>query len=102
MPRQSCLRRRYRLSALSRQKELMRTALCLAVAVLLAALPSPGRCEADQGDVVFQRKASSSEDIPAATFPHWVHRMQYTCYACHDAPFKMKAGANAITMEDIS
>lgn len=80
----------------------MRTTLCLAVALLLACLPTQGGCETDLGDIVFQRKAGGSDDIPPATFPHWVHRMQYKCYACHDAPFKMKAGANGVTMEAIN
>ena len=69
----------------------------LAAAVLL--WPAFG---AEYGDVKFERKeAQGTEDVPAATFPHWVHRMQYKCSACHEETFKMKAGANPITMDMI-
>jgi c(7)-type cytochrome triheme protein len=27
--------------------------------------------------------------------------MAYTCYACHEEPFKMKKGANEVTMDMI-
>ena len=57
---------------------------------------------AEYGDVKFERKeAQGTEDVPVATFPHWVHRMQYKCSACHEETFKMKAGANPITMDMI-
>lgn len=69
----------------------------LLVLVLVAALPAQG----EPGDIAFQRQAAGMDDVPPAVFPHWIHRMQYTCYACHDAPFKMKAGANVVTMDDI-
>jgi c(7)-type cytochrome triheme protein len=59
-------------------------------------------CEgAEYGDVTFKRAGGAMEDVPAAIFPHWVHRMQYKCSACHEEPFKMKAGANPVTMEAI-
>jgi len=56
---------------------------------------------AEYGDVAFKRKAAGTDDVPPAVFPHWVHRMQYKCTACHEEPFKMRAGANAITMDAI-
>jgi c(7)-type cytochrome triheme protein len=59
-------------------------------------------CHAGQyGDVVMERKAKGMDDVPAAVFPHWIHRMQYKCGACHEELFKMKAGANEITMDMI-
>ena len=81
---------------------LMRAALCLVVAALLAALSMPGAGQTDLGDIVFARKEGSAGGIAPAVFPHWLHRMQYRCYACHDEPFKMKAGSNAITMDAIN
>ena len=56
---------------------------------------------ADYGDIKYQRKAAGMDDVPSAIFPHWVHRLQFKCGACHNEPFKMKAGANPVTMDDI-
>ena len=55
----------------------------------------------EYGDIAMERKAKGVDDVPAAVFPHWIHRMQYKCTACHEETFKMKAGANDITMEMI-
>ena len=44
----------------------------------------------------------SSESLPAATFPHWIHRIRYKCKVCHTKIFEPKAGANLITMADIN
>ena len=69
-------------------------------AVLLAIALAWPACEAaEYGDVMFTRKVQGMDDIPPATFPHWIHRMQYKCGACHEEPFKMKAGANEVTMD---
>jgi c(7)-type cytochrome triheme protein len=54
---------------------------------------------AEYGDVTMERKAKGVDDVPAAVFPHWIHRMQFKCSACHEELFKMKAGANEITMD---
>ena len=56
---------------------------------------------AEVGDIQYKRKAEGTDDIPPAIFPHWIHRMQYKCQACHDTPFKMKAGENLVTMDEI-
>lgn len=70
-------------------------------AMLLAGLPTPVGAE-EYGDIRFERKAAGMDDFAPATFPHWVHRMQYKCAACHDGLFKMEAGANLVTMDEIS
>ena len=44
----------------------------------------------------------TDESLPPAVFPHWVHRIRFTCKACHMELFEPVAGANSITMEDIS
>lgn len=55
------------------------------------------------GDIPFTRGADSlGGEYPAAIFPHWVHRMQFRCYVCHEDLFKMKAGADTVKMTDIS
>ena len=65
----------------------------------LALAPLAG--SAEFGDIVFTRKTPGMDEIPAATFPHYVHRMQFKCHVCHDAIFEMKAGANPINMDAI-
>ncbi|HVN84672.1 MAG TPA: cytochrome c3 family protein [Candidatus Binatia bacterium] len=45
------------------------------------------------GDI-FYRHGSADDHIAAAYFPHWVHRIKYKCYACHDDLFPMQRGAN--------
>lgn len=57
--------------------------------------------QAEPGDIVLKRDSPSLGDFPPATFPHWIHLMQYKCPACHDALFKMKAGSSRISMSDI-
>ena len=50
--------------------------------------------------MVFPRKGATggAEQFAPAVFPHTLHRVLYKCYVCHDALFKMKLGADAITM----
>jgi c(7)-type cytochrome triheme protein len=71
--------------------------------LLAASLPAeePVDEPAEPGDIKFVRQAAGMDDVAPATFPHWIHRMGYTCYACHDATFKMKSGANEVTMDQI-
>lgn len=71
----------------------------VAVALLLAGVWAGSALAAD-GDVVFKREGEEGS-TPPAVFPHWIHRIRYTCYACHPSLFEMKAGANRITMDDI-
>jgi len=69
-------------------------------ALLLAAVLAWPACHAaEYGDIQYKRKAEGMDDIPPAVFPHWIHRMQYKCGACHEELFKMKAGANEVTMD---
>ena len=68
----------------------------LMIASLVAGLCAPVGAEV-LGDIVFSREGGSG-GFPTAYFPHWVHRIQFKCYVCHDAIFTMKRGANEITM----
>lgn len=45
------------------------------------------------GDILYSRTTGAGTPAPAY-FPHWVHRIKYKCYACHDALFPMQRGAN--------
>lgn len=73
-------------------------AALLVVALMLAA---PIAHPAEYGDIVFKRKVAGMDDIPPGVFPHWLHRMQYKCGACHDELFPMKTGSSEVTMEAI-
>lgn len=54
------------------------------------------------GDVTLKRTSPDRpEDMPIAVFPHWKHRLFFTCNVCHPAIFPMAGGTTAITMEDI-
>ncbi len=69
---------------------LIGTSLLIAAAAALAV----------EGDIVFIRQIEPGGTSPAV-FPHWIHRIRYKCYACHDAVFRMKRGENPITMDAI-
>lgn len=76
-----------------------RSLITLALTVALAVTGWPlVPLAAQYGDITFERRAPGMDDVPPAIFPHWIHRMQYKCAACHDELFKMKAGSSAITM----
>ena len=53
------------------------------------------------GDIKFERVEKGAEEFAPAVFPHWVHRVRYKCYVCHNKTlgFAMKAGSAKITME---
>lgn len=82
----------------------MRTGIffILAAALLILLVQYKATAEGEYGDIVFSRKTAGADEIPPAVFPHWVHRINFKCYVCHDAIFQMKAGANGpITMDAI-
>jgi len=61
------------------------------------------RARPDSGRAVEGNAAGvATDDFPRAVFPHWVHRSRFRCKACHMEVFEPKAGANRITMKDIS
>lgn len=56
---------------------------------------------AEYGDVVINNYAETQGMRPVV-FPHWFHRIRFTCKVCHaDLGFKFKAGGNDITMSKI-
>lgn len=56
---------------------------------------------AEYADVILNRHAEA-EGMPPVIFPHWFHRMRFRCKVCHnELGFKMRAGANEVTMADI-
>lgn len=67
------------------------------VAVVFFAQSAQG----EYADVVINKRAEK-EGMRAVIFPHWFHRVRFTCNVCHNSEgFIMKAGANNITMAGI-
>lgn len=78
----------------------MRTKLIHLIFLPLALLTSI-ESKAEYGDVILNTYAEASEMKPVI-FPHWFHRIRFTCKVCHsDLGFELKAGANEIKMIDI-
>lgn len=65
--------------------------------LMLVAFYSPVS-RAEYGDIVLNNFSSAS-GIRPVIFPHWFHRIRFSCKSCHsDLGFQMKAGANQINM----
>lgn len=73
-----------------------------AVISLMAALALPATdAAAEYGDVVINNYSDEAAVSPVV-FPHWFHRIRYTCKTCHtDLNIKLSAGSNNIKMSDI-
>lgn len=75
--------------------------LALASAVILMLLPI-GAALGEYGDVVLNRY-SDQAGVRPVVFPHWFHRIRFRCKVCHhELGFEMRAGANDVTMTDLS
>ena len=69
--------------------------------VFLFAIASVPAARAEYADVVLNKHAEA-EGVRPVVFPHWFHRVRFRCAVCHDElGFKMRAGANEVTMKDI-
>lgn len=76
-------------------------ALSAAMAVWALLVTAVPEARAEYGDVVINNY-SDKAGMPPAVFPHWFHRIRFTCKVCHaDLGFKFKAGGNEITMSKI-
>lgn len=72
------------------------TLTALAIAAALGAC-APG-ARAEYGDVVMNNYSTAANMRPVV-FPHWFHRVRFTCKACHaDLGFKFQAGGNQVNM----
>ncbi|MFQ5735238.1 MAG: c(7)-type cytochrome triheme domain-containing protein [Thermodesulfobacteriota bacterium] len=51
------------------------------------------------GNFVLRDKAARMEatGLAPVLYPHWLHRLYYSCKACHGGLFKMKRGADTLT-----
>jgi c(7)-type cytochrome triheme protein len=71
-------------------------ALCAALALFPASRP-----HAEYGDVVINNHSDKAGMRPVV-FPHWFHRIRFSCKVCHaDLGFQFRAGGNDINMVKI-
>ena len=72
----------------------------LMLCLLAMTLISPA-AHGEYGDVTINNKAEK-EGMRPVIFPHWIHRVRFTCNVCHNKDgFVMRAGFNNITMAEI-
>lgn len=43
--------------------------------------------------------AEELKTFPPSIFPHWIHRINYRCDACHNKLFEMKTGTTPINKD---
>jgi len=80
--------------------ETLRAAACAALCAALFALPAAAP-RAEYGDVVINNYSDKAGMRPVV-FPHWFHRIRFSCKACHaDLGFQFRAGGNDINMVKI-
>ena len=73
----------------------------LILLILVAGLADMQLARAEYGDVVMNNYSDAAGMRPAV-FPHWFHRIRFSCKVCHaDLGFKFKAGGNEINMVKI-
>lgn len=80
-----------------------RTVAWLALAALASGLAlAPDRpARAEYGDVVINNYSDAAGMRPVV-FPHWFHRVRFTCKVCHaDLGIQFKAGGNGMDMLQI-
>lgn len=73
----------------------------LVLMILVAGLAYMQPARAEYGDIVINNYSDPAGMRPAV-FPHWFHRIRFSCKVCHaDLGFKFKAGGNEINMVKI-
>ena len=76
---------------------LLRWLVALTLVLSVTAAPA----HAEYADVVINKRAEL-EGMRPVVFPHWFHRIRFTCDVCHNSQgFKMKVGSNNITMAEL-
>ncbi len=82
-------------------EKIRRRLLVAMIMLLMTPLVAINKANAEYGDVVINNYADAAGMRPVV-FPHWFHRIRFRCKVCHaDLGFKLKAGANEITMAKI-
>ena len=70
------------------------------LALLLSLAMVMPMAHGEYADVVINNRAEQ-EGMRPVIFPHWFHRLRFTCNVCHPEIFRMKAGGNDIKMDDL-
>jgi c(7)-type cytochrome triheme protein len=66
--------------------------------VLLSGVFYGQPAQAEYGDIILNN-FSDKNGIRPVIFPHWFHRVRYTCKTCHsDIGFPFKAGGSGVNM----
>ena len=79
----------------------MRNWECVVLVLAALWLVAPPSARAEYGDVVINNHSDKAGMRPAV-FPHWFHRVRFSCKVCHaDLGIQMKAGGNNINMVKI-
>lgn len=80
-----------------RPKALQAGLLAILLCAALVMLPGP-KAWAEYGDVIMNNYSDDSGMRPVV-FPHWFHRIRFSCKVCHgDLGFEFEAGGNEINM----
>jgi c(7)-type cytochrome triheme protein len=73
----------------------------LAAALIVVVCLIAQTVRAEYGDIVINNYSDES-DMRPVVFPHWFHRIRYSCKVCHgDLGIKFEAGGNGIDMLSI-
>ena len=74
----------------------------LVILIIVFMVSSP-TSYSEYGDVVLDRykEIMAEVGLSPVVFPHWTHRIQFKCKACHESIFVMQKGASDITMSAI-
>ena len=73
--------------------------IALCAAILTGLVPAEARAE--YGDVVINNHSDKAGMRPVV-FPHWFHRIRFSCKTCHaDLGIQFRAGGNDINMAKI-
>lgn len=81
--------------------EIKKTTLLYSLLLLSAINSATNFAYAEYGDVVLNNTSKAAGMNPVI-FPHWIHRLNYSCRACHESlGFKLKVGTSGITMNKI-
>ncbi len=76
----------------------MRTTLAIGLGLMCYSISVLG----EYGDVLLNNR-STAEGMRPVVFSHWFHRIRFRCKVCHsELGFEMRAGANDITMDEIT
>lgn len=75
----------------------------VALSIILLTLLPLNRVFSEYGDVVMDKNKEimAQVGLNPVLFPHWIHRINYKCKACHEDIFGMRKGGTNATMAAI-